>query len=147
MGPDARKFVRRPKNSENKPRYTSTIVKHGGGKINVWGCFSWNGVGPIHRIDGILNKEKYVDILQKVLLPWAEENIPVIWTYQQDNDPKHTARLTKSFYEENSMNVPEWPASSPDLNPIKHLRSDVKKAVALQNITDFDMLYEKVGFL
>lgn len=87
----------------------------------VWSCFFWNGVGPIHKIDGILDKEKYVDILNNVMLPWAEENLPVIWKFQQDNDPKHTAKVTKKFLEDNSINVLEWPSSSPGLNPIEHL--------------------------
>lgn len=143
IGPDGRKHVRRPKRQELNPRYTSPVVKHGGGKINVWGCFSWNGVGPIHRIDGILTKEKYVDILENVMLPWAEENLPVIWTFQQD-EPKHTAKLTKRFFDRNSVTVLDWPSSSPDLNPIENLWGDVKKAVSTQNITNLDDLYEKV---
>lgn len=144
LGPDGRRYVRRPINQEFNPRYISPVVKHGGGSIMVWGCFSWNGVGPIYKIDGILNKEKYVAILNDVMLPWAEENLPVIWQFQQDNDPKHTAKLTKKFFEDNSVNVLDWPSSSPDLNPIEHLWGDVKKAVSLKNITNMESLFEEV---
>lgn len=144
IGPDGKRYVRRPINQEFNPRYVSRVVKHCGGSIMVWGCFWWNGVGPIHRIDGILNKEKYVDILKNVMLPWAEENLPVIWKFQQDNDPKHTAKLTKQFFDENSINVLEWPSSSPDLNPIEHLWGDVKKAVSAKNIPNMDVLFAEV---
>ena len=27
--------------------------------INVWGCFSWNGVGDLHRLKGTLNGPEY----------------------------------------------------------------------------------------
>ena len=27
--------------------------------INVWGCFSWNGVGDLHRLNGILTGPEY----------------------------------------------------------------------------------------
>lgn len=50
-------------------------------------------------IGGIFNKGKYVEIMLDVLLPWAEENMLVIRTYQQDMVPKHTARLTKQFFD------------------------------------------------
>lgn len=107
-------------------------------------AFPWGGVGPIHRINGTLTKEKYVEILQSVMLPWAEEHLPVVWRFQQDNDPKHTAKLTKKFFQDNALTVLDWPSSSADLNPIEHLWGDVKKAVSTQNITNFDELFEKV---
>lgn len=144
IGQDGARHVRRPKSQAFRPKYVIPVVKHGGGSINVWGCFSWNGVGPIHRIEGILTAEKYVDILRDVLVPWADENMPVIWKFQQDNDPKHTARLTKRFFDENAFDVLEWAASSPDLNPIEHLWGDVKNAVAKQNNTNMNVLWTNI---
>ena len=38
-------------------------VKHGGGSIQVWGCFSYNGVGDLYRSNDIFTKEKYHSIL------------------------------------------------------------------------------------
>jgi hypothetical protein len=40
-----KKYVRR----YNK-RYTTASVKFGSDNIVVWGCFSWHGLGPLHRI-------------------------------------------------------------------------------------------------
>ena len=72
-------------------------------------CFSWNDVRPIYKIGGILDKAKYVDIFNNVMLPWAEENLPVILKFQQDNDLKHTAKVIKKFLDDNYINVLECP--------------------------------------
>ena len=44
-----------------------------------------------------------------------------IW--QQDNDPKPTARSCVSLLEEHHFTKPDLPAQSPDLNPIENLWS------------------------
>ena len=40
-------YVRRPTRKEFDPKYIIKTIKHSGGKIMVWGCFSYYGVGLI----------------------------------------------------------------------------------------------------
>ena len=49
--------------------FVKSKVKHGGGSIQVWGCFSYNGVGDLYRINDILTKKKYHSILQRHAIP------------------------------------------------------------------------------
>ena len=44
-------------------------VKHGGGGIMFWGCINTRGVGFLDKVDGRLNAEGYIDVLENSLIP------------------------------------------------------------------------------
>ena len=107
----------------------------------IWGCFSDYGIGPIQLIRGIMDRQVYVDILENVVIPYAEDNMPLKWVFQQDNDPEHTSRKAKQWSRDNKVEVMEWPAQSPDRNPIENLWADVKKAVSNANPRNANQLW------
>ena len=42
-----------------------------------WGCFSSPGVGPIHLITGIVTADIYINMHEELILPYAEDNVPL----------------------------------------------------------------------
>ncbi len=55
--------VWRKKKDEYNPRNTIPTVKHGGGNIMLWVCFSAKGTGRLHRIEGRMDGAMYREIL------------------------------------------------------------------------------------
>jgi hypothetical protein len=59
---DGRVRVWRMHGERYLPACVVPTVKFGGGDITVWGCFSWNGLGPLVILRGNLNAKGYRNI-------------------------------------------------------------------------------------
>jgi transposase len=127
---DGKASVWREPGSRFEKRHITETKKFGGGSVMVWACFSYYGVGKIYFIDGIMDAPRYVSILSSSLPPSLESMGLSEFIFQQDNDSKHTASVTKRFFSNRSIKILPWPAMSPDMNPIENLWDHVKQRVA-----------------
>ena len=139
---NGRKRVWRMHNERYATECMQGTVKHDK-KINVWGCFADSGVGHLFRIHGILNQQKY----RQLLIHHMRPSVRTLFNgnnciFQQDNDPKHTARTVKAYLSRCPFQIMEWPSQSPDLNPIENLWSQLDRELSDRNPQSKHELFE-----
>ncbi len=74
----------------------------------------------ISRIYGNMDSELYCQILQGELMDTLEKAGLGVGdvVFQHDNYPKHTSKRATKCLEELGLELLDWPAQSPDLNPL-----------------------------
>lgn len=120
--------------------FGKTDLVHATGTTGMKSKYLQKGV----RASGVVSDE-YCDIMADGLVPDAEELFGFMgvgdWQVLQDKAPVHTSAMSKAWLVENEVRViPNWPSTSPDLNPIENVWGWMKQRIGRQRLTTMAQL-------
>ena len=110
--------------------------RYGGGSIMVWGGISRDGRTDLHVLErGIMTGVRYRnEILDVYVRPYAGAVGPE-FILMNDNARPHRARVVEQYLQQETIVRMDWPARSPDLNPIEHVWNMLQVALSRQSTT------------
>ena len=107
MGSDGKQWVWKKAGEGLSDRVVQGTRKFGGGSLMVWGCMLWEGVGYACKIDGRMDGELDVKILQDELQEsinyYNKTKDDII--FQQDNNSKHPCHKARNWFQDHDFNV------------------------------------------
>lgn len=124
-GPHRKQYVTRRQGEEYDD--TCIVEKHQRKQgWMFWGSFSGHGKGPgvfWEKNWGSITSQSYREHIVPVIHNWivqVKEGLGDDLIFMQDGAPGHSAKATKDDLLARGIPLMEWPAFSPDLNPIEH---------------------------
>ena len=145
FGSDGHKMVYRKNGEALSPKNLLPTVKHGGGSVMVWSCFTAAGVGNIEFIDVKMDSVYYKGKMERNIKDSANKlGLGRRFLFQQDNDPKHTSKIARDYLKQARIATLEWVAQSPDVNPIEHLWDHLKRELRKTKVSNKNELKDLI---
>ncbi|GBN43219.1 Transposable element Tcb2 transposase [Araneus ventricosus] len=129
-----RTFIWREPRTRYLPSNVREIDHYGGGGLMVWAGIMLDGRTPLHVFErGTVTGVRYRDEILEPYVRLFRGAVGPEFILMDDNARPHRALLVDEFLESEDIRRMDWPARSPDLNPIEHAWDALGRAIATRN--------------
>ena len=98
----------------------------------MWGSFSWAGMGPLVVLDGNVTGESYKSLIETHVYPTVlamfDDDLENYY-FQNDNAPPYRSAVALNMIQMLGIRHIQWPALSPDLNPVEDIWNYIKRRI------------------
>ncbi|GFV99566.1 transposable element Tc1 transposase [Trichonephila clavipes] len=125
----------RERGSRNHPSNIIERDRYGGRSVLVWGGIMLGSRTDLHIFDaGSVNGTRYCN---EILLPYVRlfrGAMGLQFLFMDDNAPCHRTVAAEQLLESEDIECMDWPARSPDLNPIEHVWDFLGRRLAARTL-------------
>ncbi|VDO33020.1 unnamed protein product [Haemonchus placei] len=93
----------------------------GSGSLMVWGAYCWDSKLELGFVSCRMDSQESQQVLESKLLPFLSRRRRQRLVFQQDNASVHGSRSTSAWFQQQKVDVMEWLACSPGLDPMGNL--------------------------
>ncbi|GFS92795.1 transposable element Tcb2 transposase [Trichonephila clavipes] len=128
-------LIWRERGSRNHPSNIIERDRYGGRGVLVWGDIMLGSRTDLHIFDaGSVNGTRYCN---EILLPYVRlfrGAMGLQFLFMDDNAPCHRTVAAEQLLESEDIERMNWPARSPDLNPIEHVWDFLGRRLAARTL-------------
>ena len=108
--------------------------------LMVWAMLMPNGLLSYEILTGRQRSANYIHIIKTKALPIIKLNIKENFIFQQDNCPIHISKESLNFFQQEHVELLDWPPYSPDINIIENvwsmLSSEIYGGGSIKNLKE-----------